>query len=253
MKIFLDHLDKRTKYLKTKLKKYETYEAVFNNYIKANDGDFFIFPPNKKWGEEEIKQLPNNIVLFCGKVDNFCLKILEEKNIKYINFLNDEKFAIENAKLTAEGILALIIENSPRSLFENNILLLGGGRITKAFSMLLTKLNIQFCIASFQESGCLESQFFCKKTYFAYKFLTDIKNFDVIINTRPFEFLQENDIKKIRKNTLFIETASKNCLDETKAKNFLYLKAPALPQRFCFESAANLLLEKILGEIKWKT
>ena len=252
MKIFLDYSDKRTKYLKTKLKKYEIHEAICDNYIKANGDDFFIFPPNKKWSEEELMKLPINITLFCGKVDNLLLKILTEKNIKYINFLNDEKFAIENAKLTAEGILSLIIENSPRSLFENNILLLGGGRITKALASLLQKLNVKFSIASFQESNFFESHYFCSHSYFADEFLKDIKNFDVIVNTRPFEFLQESQIKKIKKNTLFIETASINCLDETKAKNFSYLKAPALPQRFCFESASKLLLEKILGEIKWR-
>ena len=253
MKIFLDYLDKRTKFLKTLLNDYKTIEATKDNFLKAEKGDFIIFPPNKKWNEEEINSLPEKITLFCGKVDNCFLETLSEKKIKHINFLDDENFAIENARLTAEGILSLIIENSPRSFFENNILLLGCGRITKSLAMIFAKLGIKFSIACFSENGYFEAHYFCDKNYFEYEFLSDIKNFDIIVNTRPIEFFDEEKMKLIKDDTLFIETASTNCLNEQKAKHFSYLKAPALPQRFCFESASKLLLKKILGEIKWKT
>lgn len=253
MKIFLDFLDKRTKYLASKLNSFDVFEINETNLLKAENGDFVVFPPNKKWQEEEIKLLPNNITLFCGKVDNSIKPILFEKNIKHINFLDDELFSIENAQLTAEGVLALIIENSPKSLYENNILLLGGGRITKALASILCQLNVKFSIASFGESNYFESHYFCKNNYLGYDFLKDIKTFDVIVNTRPFEFFDDAQIMEINDGTVFIETASSNCLDEQKAVHFIYLKAPALPQRFCFESAAQLLLKKILGEIKWKT
>ena len=95
MKIFLDYLDKRTKFLETKLTNYKTYEITNENLKQASKGDFIVFPPNKKWKKEEIISLPNEIVLFCGKVDNSLLPTMEKKKIKYINFLDNELFAID--------------------------------------------------------------------------------------------------------------------------------------------------------------
>lgn len=253
MKIFLDFLDQRTKYLKTYLSDYEILDAVKENFIKAKDGDLIVFPPNKKWTVNEISLLPKNIVLFCGNVDDCYIDILKEKNIKYINFLDDELFSIENAKLTAEGILALVLKHSPVSIFENHILILGGGRISKSLATIFEKLGLNFCISSFSKQSFLESTYFCNKNYFEFEFLKDLKEFDVIINTRPFEFFDDEKIKLIKKDCLFLETASKNCLDETKVKNFYYLKAPALPTKFSFKSASKLLFKRIIKELKWKT
>ncbi len=253
MKIFLDYNDKRTKYLHSKLNYLQTLEATNDNYALAEPGDFVVFPPNKKWTDEEINSIPSHVTLFCGKVDNKYNNIFKEKNIKYINFLDDELFAIENARLTAEGVLSIVIERSPKSFLENNILLLGCGRISKMLAKIFLELHINFAIASFNESSFFEAHYFSKNVYLGYNFLKDIQKFDIIINTRPFEFFDEKQISKISSNTLFVETASKDCLNEQLATHFSYIKAPALPQKYCFESASNLLLKKILGEMKWLT
>lgn len=252
MKIFLDFLDERTKHLKTYLNDYEILDAKKDNFVKAKKGDLIVFPPNKKWTANEVFSLPKNVTIFCGNVDDCYVEAFKENNIKWINFLDDELFSIENAKLTAEGVLALVLEHSPVSIFENQILILGGGRISKSLALLFEKLGLNFCIASFSKQSFLESNYFCNKNYFEFEFLKDIKQFDVIINTRPLEFFDDEKIKLIKKDCLFLETASKNCLDETKVKNFYYLKAPALPTKYSFKSASKLLLKKIMKELKWR-
>ncbi|MBR1925413.1 MAG: hypothetical protein IJ837_00985 [Clostridia bacterium] len=250
MKIFLDFSDERTKNLKNYLKKFKTFEINKNNLKLAENNDFFVYPPNKKWSEEELKTLPNNITLFCGKVDNCFHSVLTEKNIKHKNFLSDETFAIKNANLTAEGVLSIIISNTNKSLFELNILVLGYGRITKSLCLILSKLGAKFSIATFNKNSFSQSYLLSNNNYFEYDFLKDIKNFDCIINTRPEKYFDEQKTKQIPKNCLFIETASTKCLDETKAKHFNYYFAPALPKKYSSVSASKLLLEQILGEIK---
>jgi len=253
MKIFLDFFDERTKTLKNYLKKYQTLEINKNNLKLAKNNDFFVYPPSKKWSEEELFSLPNNITLFCGKVDNSFDCILKDKNIKHINFLNNEIFAIKNANLTAEAILSIIISNTNQSIFELNILVLGYGRITKSLCLLLSKLGAKFSIATFNKNSFSQSFILSNNNYFEYDFLKDIKKFDCIINTRPEKYFDDKKTKQIPKNCLFIETASTKCLDETKAKHFNYYLAPALPKKYSSVSASKLLLEQILGEIKWKT
>ena len=250
MKIFLDFSDERTKTLKTFLKKYKTFSITKENIMLAEDNDLFVYPPSKKWSENELLSLPKNITLFCGKVDNCFEQILKEKNIKYINFLDNEIFAIKNANLTAEAVLAIIISNTKKSIYKNNILVLGYGRITKSLCLLLSKLGVKFSIATFNKNSFSQSYILNDKNYFKYDFLKDIKNFDCIINTRPEKYFDEEKIKLIPKNCLFVETASTKCLDENKAKHFNYYFAPALPKKYSSISASKLLYEQILGEIK---
>ena len=247
MIFYIDKQDKRTNYIAKCLKKKKLQILSVLEMQNATKGDVLVFPPSKKWSEPEVHNLPCNITLFCGNC-NFN-EILKQKNIKHINFLSEEHFSVQNARLTAEGVLALLIENTKKSIFEQNILLFGAGRITKATAILLLKLGVRFSIVTFNEAEFDNCFYFSNKNYLGFDFVKDIKNFDVFINTRPIKFIDESIIKKIKKESLFIETASIDCLDKTLAKNFCYLPAPALPSRFCFESASNLMLDKILGEL----
>lgn len=253
MNFFIDYNDNRTKYLKTFLKDFKTYEIAKENFCFAKNNDVFVYAPNKKWSKEELQKLPNNIKLFCGKIDSILLNILKEKEINYTNFLEDEMFAIENAKLTAEGLLSLIIEKTQSSIFKNNFLIFGAGRIAKALAVLFIKLNIKFSIATFSKKSYYDCFFLTPKNYFEYEFFKDIKNFSVIINTRPERFFNQTDTQKFNQGCLFFETASIDCIDEKWVTNFEYIKAPALPQKYSYQSASKLMLNKILGEIKWKT
>ncbi len=253
MKFFVDTVDQRNKIVKSNLFKlgFETFELAQKD--KANAEDVFVFSPAKRWSKQEIDDLTPKITLFCGKIDEIFAKTLKDKNIKHINFLDDEIFAIKNANLTAEGVLALLLKHSPKSIFENKILIFGFGRISKALAILFLKLGIHFEIASFSKKSFEESFFVSNKNFFGFDFVKDIEKFDVFVNTRPEKFLDESILTKIQPNALFLETASVACLDEENAKNFCFVKAPSLPQIFCPENAAKVVLDKILGEIKtWK-
>ena len=253
MTFFIDVSDKRTKYLKQELtaKGFKTEELTFP--IQTSKGDILIYAPNKKWKEEEIKLLPENIYLFCGNIAPEYQSVLKEKNITFVNLLLDEHFAVENAKLTAEGVLALMIEGTEKSIFENNVLILGAGRIAKSCAMLFTKLGIKFSIATFNKTEYENCFYYTNSNFYEYAFVDKISTFDIIINTRPMLFIDENIIKKIAPNTLFIETASIDCLDKEKVKNFTFLPAPGLPQKYSCISASKLMLTKILGELKMNT
>lgn len=249
MNFFVDLTDQRNKIVKKELEKlnFQTNEM---NFERAKEHDVFIFSPAKKWSESEIKNLANGTLLFCGNVPENLAEILRQKQIRHINFLSDEKFAIQNANLTAEGVLALILEKSSKSIFENNILIFGFGRISKALSILFLKLGVKFKIASFGKQSFEQSFFVGDQNYFGFEFENHLKDFDILINTRPEKFLNEKHLKNIQKNALFFETASVDSLDVFENMNFEFVKAPSLPQKFSPQSAAKVVLDKILGELE---
>ena len=131
-------------------------------------------------------------------------------------------------------------------MFENNVLILGGGRIARALAVLFGKLGIKFAIVSYNEVKFPTYYIYTDKCYFKDSFKHDLKEYDIIVNTIPDLFFNEELVSMVEKDTLFIETASVKCLDESLVKNFEYVLAPALPQRFSHETAGKLVLERIL-------
>lgn len=255
MRYYIDLSDRRNVYLKEFLIKKGKDVVAFNEIEKHqtfSPGDAFIFSPAKKFDLEVLKRMPSGISLFCGTISDEAQKVLKEKKIKYVNLLKNETFAIKNAQLTAEGVLSLIIENSEKSIFENKILILGAGRVAKSCADVFKSLNLNFAIASYNKAKFPENNYFSKRNYLGKNFVKHLQNFDVIINTIPAKIFDDKMLEKIADETVFIETASTPCLDESKAKNFKYIKAPGLPQKFSASTAGKLMMKNILGGLQWR-
>lgn len=249
MTYFLDLSDERNIYVKQLLEKNNEKTEIFNfdNTSQINIGDSIIFSPAKKFSAEEINKLPNNITIFAGNSLNQYLDILKEKHITFINIMEDEIFTIKNANLTCEGVLSLMIEKSKKSLFDNSVLILGGGRIAKGMAVLLGKLGVNFAMVSFNPVKFPDYYIYSKKCYFKYSFVDDLDKYDIIINTIPSKILDDEIVAKIANDTVFIETASVDCLDKSKATHFDFIPAPALPKKYTCETAGKFLFEMITG------
>lgn len=250
MTYFIDITDKRNQVLKNILggNGLETHEYNFANLNLMKKSDKLVFAPNKKLQLEDVESFPNSIEVFAGNVSIGVEKFFIEKNIIYHNFLNDEVFAIKNAKLTAEGVLAIILEQSDKSIFENQVLILGAGRVGKATAVMLEKLGVKYSLVSYGKEKFAENYLFSDKNFFKDSFENEIQNFDIIINTIPAKILDKQIIEKISKNTIFVEVASINTLNLDDVQNFFYILAPALPQRFSCETAGKLMFESIISK-----
>lgn len=250
MRFFIDVSDKRNLVVKKMLSENKFIAKVYDEkYDEYNEGDVLIFSPAKKFVKEDVDILPESVTLFAGSGIKAFSEELRLKKIKYIDIMNDEIFTIKNANLTAEGVLGIIINKSEKSLFENNILLLGSGRITKACSRLFSKLGVDFAVASYSFLDYQRSYSFSDKCYYKEEYIKDLNQFDIVVNTRPFKYIDDMVLNKFSKNCLFIETASVECLNKEMVKDFDYCLAPALPTKFTAETAGKFLYERIMGEL----
>lgn len=250
MNFFIDLSDKRNNYVANSLSNMghivEKFE--FNN---GRQGDIFIFSPAKKFNENEIKKFSSGIIIFGGNINDETLQNFKNKNIKYINLLKDENFVVKNAKLTAEGVLALTISCNEKSIFENKVLILGSGRVGLAIASLFNKLNIDADFAIFHKDKFAIASFYCKNVIFKDDFPKMIGEYDIIINTVPAKILNDDMLNKINKKAIILEIASINCLnsDLLKFYTFKYVPAPALPMVYCAETAGKFMLDSILKEL----
>jgi len=250
---YIDINDKRNKVVFRLLQQNNKNVKSFdNNNIKAREGDVIIFAPNKKWERDEIEKFPNDVIIFAGKINTEFLELFDKKHIDYNNILDDETFAIKNANLTCEGVLSILISESPKSIYENKILILGAGRIAKGMCILLSKLGVDYAIASFNQDKFPQNYLYATKSFLGYDFLPYLRNYDIVINTIPAKIFDEKKLEFFADDSLYIETASVDGLEREKAQSFRFIPAPALPQKFSCETAGKLVYENVEATLRRK-
>lgn len=250
MKYFVDTVDKRNQVLKELLLKngFSAFDFNFQNLTEIKKGDTCVFSPAKKFTKEEIESLPKQINIICGKLSEEYIEILKKKKNTIKNLMEDEIFTVKNANLTAEGVLAIMLNEVDVSLFDCSVLILGGGRIAKAMAVLLKSLGVNYAVVSYNPIKFPSYYTLSNKCYYRNNFVRDLDKYNVIVNTIPAKILDDDVVGAISSNMVFIETASVKCLDDSKDLGFKYLFSPALPQRFSATTAGKLVYESIMGE-----
>jgi hypothetical protein len=248
---YVDTTDERNITLKELLEENKQQVKSFSWELKIEKHSICVFSPAKKFSTDMAENLPNDTVLYAGNLPLKVQEIIKNKNITYHNLMDDETFTIKNANLTCEGVLALILCSSKKSIYENNVLILGGGRIAKAMAVMLGRLGVNYAMVSFNKIKFPEYFLYSNKCYFGYSFVDALEDYDVIVNTIPAQIIDDAVISKIAPDTAFIETASVDCLKKEKVNNFKYIKAPGLPRRYCPKAAGKLMYENIMGENKY--
>ncbi len=239
--LFLDLKDKRINFIKKDFEElgYKVFDFEKDiNFITNND--VCVLSPAYKWKEEIFNKLPNKIKIFGGNIDE---NLLKTKQINYYNLMRNENFVLTNANFTAEGFLVDLISNTNSSIYEQNILILGSGRVAKAVAYLLLKLNVNFDIAMRNEKECNHFKLICKNTYNFNEYKDKLKNYDVIINTIPQILFEKNDKNLFKTNCVLFELASIKCLNLNDFSSVNYILCPALPAKYMPRSAGKLVFE----------
>ena len=196
MNFYIDTTDKRCALAKSHLERdYLVY--TLDKLHTARSGDVIIYAPNKKFTAEELTDLPIGVTLICGAIDEKLTKILKKRQINHENLLKNELFAIKNANLTAEGVLALALTHSEKSIYSSRILVLGNGRIATALAVLFNKLGVSFALCSFNPSSFDSNYLYTPDNILGEDLSTHIQQFDIIINTIPAQIITAGILEKI--------------------------------------------------------
>lgn len=248
--IYFDVTDQRINYVYEKFKneKIDCDEFNFEKRKSLKSNDTIVFSPAKKLELSEVLNYPNKISVFCGALEPEVIKNMESKNIKYFNYLQDEIFTIQNALLTSEALLSIMIEKTPRSLFDSKILIIGGGRIAKSLANYLNGLNIKYSFFIFSQKDLFACQYYNQPIILGFENVKDFKDFDLIINTIPKELFNNKNINLFKENSTYIESASIPSVAENSQSYLNFISALKLPQKFSPISAGKLVYNFIKRE-----
>lgn len=169
---------------------------------------------------------------------------LSEAQISLLDVMHEEDFLQKNAALTAEGLLASLIAETPFSLRGQRLLLLGYGRCGTEICRILAPFSMEITVCDHNEAALLRAQrsrFTAKRPW---ELTDDAMNFDLVINTVPAKVLTDEQLHRLNRRCVLFDIAStpfgfdRKKLAQEKRR---LVCCPQIPGRMLPKAAGELL------------
>lgn len=166
---------------------------------------------------------------------------------EYVDLSLREDLKLRNAVTTAEGALALLIENTDRAVLGMKCLILGYGAIGKRLSEILCKLGASVTVAARKHKDRTDA--LCHGYHTQDTADLSLRGFDAVFNTVPSRLLTEDILYSAENDVRIFELASApgGCDPEiAKRLNKLLICGPALPGKVAPVTAGEDLAKTVI-------
>ncbi len=199
---------------------------------------------------EFLDGISPSALVFGGQIKNDLASALDDKSIKFYDYLKREELAIRNAIPTAEGAIKIAIEETPITINGSNCLVLGYGRIGKILSKMLSGLgaNVTVEARKYADLAMIEGHGFEPLALGNLK--SSIDKFDIIFNTIPTMILNDDILKSLNKDALVIDLSSKPGgvdFETAKALGLHVIWALGLPGKIAPVSSGAIIKDTIMN------
>lgn len=162
-----------------------------------------------------------------------------------------EEITAANVIPTVEGALALAIENTPFTLWEQPVLVLGAGRIGRLLAQRLYGLGARVTVAARRPESLVQ----CRALGVEARYYEDVvySRYRLVLNTVPTTVLDRARLERLPAGAVVMELASApGGFDPRLAQQLglVPLMARGLPGQYAPETAAALLGDYILKEME---
>ncbi len=171
------------------------------------------------------------------------------QNIESTDYAQNDALALLNAVPTAEGAIALAVNNSDITLWKSSCLVIGFGRTGKILAERLNSLKANVTVSARKMTDFALIDTANIKHIETKDIKKHINKFDFIFNTVDFPIITDEAIRLCKNNCLLIELASPPYGIDLEAARNCGLKAilaPGIPGKTAYITAGNILTEIIL-------
>lgn len=189
-------------------------------------------------------------VAFGGRVGWQAQQAAVQAGVPLRDYLTREELATLNAIPTAEGCIALLLQNRTRTLWHSPVLVLGYGRCAAALAVRLAALGALVTVAA-RNSGqraLAESQGLAARPL---EELSEyLSNFETVVNTIPAPVLGPNELAALEPGSLVIDLASLPGgvdLEAAERLKIRAIRALSLPARCAPVTAGEFVADTVLA------
>lgn len=144
----------------------------------------------------------------CGGQLSLAQTVLTRSALRVFDYSQDEALLLENAELTAEGALALLLQQLGRPVMHSRVLLLGFGRIAQRLTQKLCALGAHVCVAARNpRDRALARLVGCESAPLP-QALAELSPYHAVINTVPSRLVTPAQLQTAAQDCLLLDLAS---------------------------------------------
>ena len=181
--------------------------------------------------------------------DKYTVLFTSDDRIDGINYFKDETVIIDNARLTAVGLLKEIFSYEKEDILGKNALVTGYGRVSQQVCDILMKNGIKVTAAARNES---QRHLAATRGISALEITGAAKNlgeYDYVINTVPEKLFEGSDIEKTDRKTVFFELAS-GLMEKSLQREKTYIDCKGMPGKHTPKSAGRVIADFVSGKLR---
>ena len=178
---------------------------------------------------------------------------LEKEGIEYTDLLRREEFNILNTIATAEGTIQIAMEETQRTVHGSNVLVMGFGRIGKVLAKMLDGIGAKVYCEARKDEDISWIKAYGYNPIHLKELNNELGKFNIIINTIPFQILDEERLNFVNKETVLIDLASNpGGIDRkiAKEKGIKVIWALSLPGKVAPLTSAEFIKETLYHVLK---
>lgn len=197
-----------------------------------------------------LSQLREGSLLLGGNLSASLIASTRELGVRTVDYLNRESFVLQNAYLTAQAALGILLRELPVCLYRTRIAVLGFGRIGKFLARMLHALGAEVTVFARRGSDLAMASLIGVET----KTVAALESEEVlgfaraIVNTAPARLLTTEHLAHLDRDALLLELASgsDNLPPPPEGMPLRILCAQGLPGKCFPKSAGEIVAEATL-------
>lgn len=198
-----------------------------------------------------FEQLTPNTLVCGGRLDSAADAYARRAGVKLVDYYLREEFCIANTAPTAEGAVAIAMNELPVTLCNSNVIVYGCGRVARTLALTLGALHAKVTVAARKS----EDLVWAKINGFFPHYIYDIPtgHFDAVFNTVPAPVLTREILSAFDEGTLIVELSSRPGGIDMPAASELGMRvvwALSLPGKVAPVSAGRALGDCLLSILK---
>ncbi len=231
-------------------------EIIIGPVPMTNDAENLSAP----FSEEKIsinellqKMAGKNKTFLAGQLSEKIINSCQENNINYIDLLKREELVVLNTIATAEGAIQITMENTQKTIHGSNVLIMGFGRVGKVLAKMLDGIGAKVSCEARKNSDIAWIKAYGYTPIHLSELESELGNYDIIINTIPFQILDENRLKYIKKDCTIVDLSSNPGGVDRRAARSLGIKliwALSLPGKVAPMTSAEFIKETLYHILK---
>jgi dipicolinate synthase subunit A len=194
--------------------------------------------------------LDKNALVTGGKMPVPMIEFFNSSGFDTADYIRREELAVKNAVPTAEGALALAMNELDVTVRGTRTLIVGWGRVAKACAALFSAAGARVCIAARKPAALAEAQCLGYEAFPINELFARIGGFTLIINSVPAPVLTSEVVCETKRNCLIIDLASKPGGTDFAACDKLSRRAVhalSLPGKCAPVTAGEIIAETVLN------